>query len=234
MSVTVSESTVKMLLSCRLFEGMGQASVSAVLETLGASEKRRAKGEYFLREGDPAGKVGILLSGSAQIVRDDYDGRCSVLADLRAGDTFGEVFACAGVQEYPVSVVADRESTALFADFRELLADHPHPTSSEHRLVQNLLLVTARKNLLLNRKIELLSKRTTREKLASFLYAKAKESKSDHFTIPFDRQALADYLGVERSAMCSELGRMRRDGLIDFHKNEFWLSPTGFPEERTV
>lgn len=88
--------------------------------------------------------------------------------------------------------------------------------------MSNLLFLTARKNLLLNRKIELLSKRTTREKLLAFLLMKAKESGSSRFRIPYDRQMLADYLGVERSAMCSELSRMRREGFVEYQKNRFF------------
>ena len=111
-----------------------------------------------------------------------------------------------------------------------LLEQNRTPDAHEVRLLYNLLFVTAQKNLLLNRKIELLSKRTTREKLASFLWMKAKEAGQVHFTVPFDRQSLADYLGVDRSAMCAELSRMRRDGWIDYHKNVFRIQKAAFAE----
>ena len=224
-----SEDSLRLLAACRLFDGIDRAILPSVLEKLGAVEKKRQKGEFFFREGEPAENAGILLSGRAQILRDDYDGRRHVLAELAPGDVFGEVFACAAVKTYPVYVEAVCEAKALFVNLA-LLEQNRTPDAHEVRLLYNLLFVTAQKNLLLNRKIELLSKRTTREKLASFLWMKAKEAGNEQFTVPFDRQSLADYLGVERSAMCSELSRMRRDGWIDYHKNVFRIQKAAFAE----
>ena len=212
---------VPKLSACRLFRGFSAQEFPAVLQKLCAKEKTIQKGVFFFREGEPALYVGILLSGEAQIVRDDYYGNRSVLSDLQPGDIFGEVFACANIRDLPVSVMALKESTALFLNCRGLWETEKGAVDIQTRLIRNLLMITAQKNLLLNQKIELLSKKTTREKLTAFLIMKAKENGSEKFRISYDRQQLADYLGVERSAMSAELSRMRREGLIDFQKSEF-------------
>ncbi len=113
---TVSEDSLRLLAACRLFDGIDRAVLPSVLEKLGAVEKKRQKGEFFFREGEPVENVGILLSGKAQILRDDYDGRRHVLAELAPGDVFGEVFACAAVKTYPVYVEAICEAEALFVN----------------------------------------------------------------------------------------------------------------------
>ena len=220
---SMTNEALQKLLACVLFRGFEKAELPELLEKLRAKEINRKKGEFFFHEGEPAERVGILLSGEAQVVRDDYDGSRSVLSDLKEGDIFGEVFACADVKNLPVSVEAIADSDALFLDCRGIVTNSERISPELSRLMSNLLFLTARKNLLLNRKIELLSKRTTREKLLAFLLMKAKESGSSRFRIPYDRQMLADYLGVERSAMCSELSRMRREGLIEYQKNDFSL-----------
>ena len=218
----MTEQTERILHGCPLFEGIVRQELPTALASLDAAERAYEKGEIVFHEGEPARYVGVVLGGEAQIIREDYYGTRCLLARITPGEIFGEVFACAGVELLPVSVVAVQNCRILLLDSRRLAASRESGGFSA-RFLENLLSVTARKNLMLNRKIELLSKRTTREKLMAYLLLQAKEAHSDTFTIPYDRQQLADYLSVERSAMSAELGKLRRAGVLDCVKNRFHL-----------
>ncbi len=176
-----------------------------MLDCLGARTIEVSRGEAVFLEGDPAEDIGILLSGAVQIVRNDYSGNRSILADAGPSELFGEAFACAQVRAIPVSVVAVCDSEILLADCRRILHVCGNTCRFHTQLIRRLLRIVAEKNLMLNQKIEIISKRTTREKLMAYLSLQAKKNGSPEFTIPYDRQGLADYLGVERSAMSAEI-----------------------------
>lgn len=211
------------LARCPLFEGIEEQELGEMLRCLNVLVRKAWKGQAIFREGEPAQWVGIVLEGGVQILRDDYDGSRSVLGQAAPGQLFGEAFACAGVETLPVTVLAEGDSTVMLADCRRALTLCPNACPFHARLVRNLLQVVAEKNLRLNRKIECMSRRTTREKIMAFLLAEARERNSREFDIPFDRQALADYLGVERSAMSAQLSRLRREGVIDCQRSHFRL-----------
>lgn len=211
------------LLRCPLFEGMNREDLEAMLPCLGARTAQYEKNQTIFLEGDPAQAVGIVLEGSVQVVREDYYGNRSLLSLLPPPQIFGETFACAQVDTLPVSVVAASPCTVLLMDCRKMVTTCTNTCLFHQRLVSRLLRVIASKNLMLNQKVSYLSQRTTREKLLAFLLAQAKEAGSNEFTIPFDRQALADYLGVERSAMSTELGKLKKSGVLTFQKSHFKL-----------
>lgn len=211
------------LSACPLFEGMQEEELRQMLSCLGARVKRMEKDQVLFEEGGPARFVGIVLSGRVRVLREDYDGNRSILASIEPGQLFGEAFACAGVRALPVSVAAVSEGAVLLLDCRRVLTTCSGACRFHTRLIQNLLRVVAEKNLLLNQKIEFVSKRTTREKLLAYLRAQAKKSGSREFTIPYDRQGLADYLGVERSAMSAEIGKLRREGVLETRRSWFKL-----------
>ena len=165
--------------------------------------------------------MGVVLSGAVQIVRDDYYGNRSVLTVVTPGGLFAEAFVCAGVEALPVSGFAQQTSTVLLLDCRRILSGDAHPCAFHRRLEINLLRGMAQKNLMLTRKIRCMSQKTTREKLMAFLLEQAKEQGTGEFTIPYDRQALADYLGVERSAMSAELGKLKKAGIIETSGSRF-------------
>lgn len=211
------------LLSCPLFDGISSGDLSAILGCLGARVMPIRKGQPTFREGDTAVFIGIVLAGSVQLVREDYYGNRSLLAVVQPGELFAEAFACAGIEAVPVSVIAAEESEIMLVECRRVLTLCGNACGFHSSLVANLLQVVAYKNLVLNRKIEFMSRKTTREKLMAYLLWQAKEKNSDEFVIPYDRQQLADYLGVERSAMSAELSKLRREGVLESHKNEFRL-----------
>ena len=194
-----------------------------MLSCLGARTRSLTKNQIIFQEGDPARDVGIVLSGAVQIVKEDYYGKRSIVARIGPGELFGESFACAGVRALPVSVVASEDSLVAIIDCHRITVSCSNACAFHSRMIFNLLRVVASKNLLFNQKIEITSKRTTREKLMTYLLSQAKLHGSDSFTIPYDRQALADYLGVERSAMSTELGKLRREGVLECDKSWFKL-----------
>ena len=206
-----------------LFEGISGQDLPGLLACLGAAAVKVCKNSSVFSEGDPARYVGIVLDGSVQIVQDDYYGNRTILGRAEAGELFGESFACAGISALPVSVIATEDSTVLRIDCCRITRSCSNACEFHNRLILNLLQVMAAKNLTFHKKLEITAKRTTREKLMAYLLWQAKVQGTDSFTIPFDRQGLADYLGVERSAMSAELSKLRKDGIIDFDRSRFTL-----------
>jgi len=211
------------LSQCILFDQIRREDWSAMLGCLGARVVSVEKNQFIFREGDPADYVGIVLEGGVQMVREDYFGNRSILARIGPAGLFGESFACADVQTFPISVVATEDSSVMIIDSRRISVTCANACSFHNRMIFNMLKVVANKNLVLNQKIEITSKRTTREKLMAYLMFQAKQHGSDTFTIPYDRQELADYLEVERSAMSAELSKLRKDGVLEYTKSTFHL-----------
>lgn len=208
---------------CALFDGIRPEEREPMLGCLGARVVDAPKNSYLFREGDPAVQVGIVLEGCVQMVREDYYGNRSILARIEPAGLFGESFACADVEVFPVSAEAVEDSRVLLIDSRRITTTCCNACDFHSRMIFNMLKVVANKNLVLNRKIEITSRRTTREKLMAYLLMQAKLHNSDTFTIPYDRQGLADYLEVERSAMSAEISKLRRDGIIECEKSVFRL-----------
>lgn len=212
---------------CLLFSGVSGGEISAMLGCLNASVVIAEKDAFVFHEGEAARHVGIVLSGNVQIIRDDFFGNRSIVDTVSPGELFGETFACAEIDEIPVSVIASEKSEIMLVDCRRIIMTCGNSCEFHNKMIHNLLRVVARKNLNFNRKIEIISKRTTRDKLMTYLMGQAKNNNSDEFRIPFDRQELADYLGVERSALSAEMSRMRKDGLIEYNKNIFKILSEG-------
>jgi len=208
---------------CPLFEGIQTEDLTAMLHCIGGHLRTAAAGEALYREGDPATHVGLVLNGSVRMVRDDYYGNRSIVAHIGPGELFGETYACAGVSALPVSIVAEEDCTALLMDCRRITTSCSSACAFHSRMVFNLLRMVAVKNLLFDQKIQFTSRRTTREKLMAYLLHQAKLQGSSTFTIPYDRQELADYLEVDRSGLSTEIGKLRREGVLESNKNTFTL-----------
>ena len=206
-----------------LFSEVSSEELSSMLHCLGAKVVDIAKGDPVFLEGDPAGFIGIVLEGSIQIVQEDYFGNRSIIHHSQAGDIFAEAFSFTGLDTMPVSGYAVKNSKCMLLACRRMMTVCSSACSFHNRLVKNLLQLVSRKNLMLNEKIRYMSQKTTREKLLAYLAAQAKQAGSAEFTIPFDRQALADYLGVERSAMAAEISKLRRDGIIETTGSRFHI-----------
>ena len=209
--------------SSPLFSSIDRAELSSMLMCLGSRRISYSKNDTIFFEGSPAKTMGMVLTGSVNIERTDFYGTRSLIASVSQGELFAEMFVCADVDALPVSVVAAADCTVLLMDAKRLMTTCSNACIFHNTLIENLLHTVARKNLILNMKIHCMSQRTTREKIMTYLSEIATQSSSSEFTIPFDRQGLADYLGVERSAMSAEISRMKKDGLIDTQGSFFRL-----------
>lgn len=206
-----------------LFDGIGSEDISGLLACLGASVREVKKNQQIFSEGDPAKFVGIILSGSASVTNQDIYGNRSILSHIYKGELFGESFACADAEVLPVSVVANEDCRVMLIDCRRITTSCQNACGFHNQMIYNLLRAVARRNLEFHKKLEITGRRTTREKLMAFLLAEAKRAGSRQFTISYDRQALADYLGVERSAMSAELGKLQKAGILQTKRKEFIL-----------
>lgn len=211
------------ILQNALFTGISQESLRSLMSCLGAKTIDFAKGDPVFLEGDPAGFIGLVLEGAVQIVRDDFYGNRSLLMVAQQGDTFAEAFACANVETMPLSGFALQNSKILWLECKRMLTVCTNACGFHNQLVKNLLQEVAQKSLLLSRKVQFMSQKTTKEKLMAYLADQAKQKNAVEFTIPLDRQALADFLGVERSAMSAELSKLRKEGVLDSKGSWFHL-----------
>ena len=207
-----------------LFRGSSPEEISSMLSCLGAVEKTTAKGEVIYRAGTPAETMGMVLSGCVQIETDDVWGNKSILDSVEPGEVFAETYACIPGETLQVSAVAVEKSELLLLNSKKLMQTCPQACAHHVTLIKNLLSVSAQKNLNLSRRIFHTSSKTIRGRLLSYLSFQAVRSGGCDFDIPFNRQQLADYLSVDRSAMSAELSKMQRDGLLEYDKNHFHLN----------
>ncbi|MBQ8344984.1 MAG: Crp/Fnr family transcriptional regulator [Clostridia bacterium] len=214
---------LEILKKCPLFDGIQEEELLTCLGCLGARVAAFDKKYTVMAEGSPARYVGVVLSGSVQIMQMDYDGNRSLLSRIGAAGVFAEAFACAAVPALPVSVIACEPCEIMLIDSNRILTTCANNCAHHRSMIYNLMKDLAAKTLVFHRKLEVVSKRTTEEKLMTYLGLRAKEVGSRRFTIPFDRQELADYLEVERSGLSSVIGRLKREGRIANRKNEFEL-----------
>ena len=205
-----------------LFRGASRAELEEMLRCLDTEIRRYRKGETILRMGDRTRRLGLVLSGGVTLENDDAWGKRTVLGHVGEGEVFAETYACLPDQPLMVNAVAAAETRVLFLDVGRLFSGQPGCVH-QRVLVRNLLNITARKNLALSRRSFYTSSRTIRERLLSYLSDQAVLQGSDRFSIPFDRQGLADYLGVDRSALSNELSKLRREKLVYTEKNQFHL-----------
>lgn len=194
-----------------------------MLGCLNAKECSYKKGDAVFAEGDKAKYLGIVLEGSVQLVRVDYYGNRSILANIEPPQLFGEAFACAGLKSLPVDAVAAADTKILLLDAQRIARPCGNACPCHGQTILNLLHIVAKKNLVLHQKIEITSKRSTREKLMTYLLLQAKNAKSHTFTVPYDRQELADYLEVDRSGLSAEISKLRNEKVLECRRSTFTL-----------
>ena len=209
--------------SSQLFSGVSEEEVIAMLSCLKAERKDFPKDAFLLRAGDTAESIGLVLSGSVLVIQEDIWGNRNILSKAGPGQTFATAFACAPGSLLNASVIAKTPVTAMFLPVKRILNVCSSACSHHSRIIRNLLGELAEKNLHFSEKLTHMGQRTTRAKLMSYFSAEAQRRSVYEFDIPFSRQQLADYLGVERSGLSLELGKMRNEGLLDFHKSHFIL-----------
>jgi len=211
------------LKKCPLFYNISEESLLRMLTCLGARVTSFDRKYTIFSEGMAAKYIGIVLSGSAQIVQVDYYGNRSILSEAGEGEIFAEAFACAEVESLPVSVIANEPTEVMLIDCAHILHTCASGCGHHHQLIYNLMKDLATKSIAHHRRIEVTSKRTTRDKLMAYLMMRAKATGQSSFRIPFDRQELADYLEVDRSGLSAEISKLRREGVIENKKDYFKL-----------
>ena len=205
----------------QLFDGIGTDNLSALFSCLGARRVRLAKGELLLRTGEKADHFGILLSGALSVSTYDLEGRRTIIKRIGPTEIVAAAQSLSGAEAMSVDVEADEDSDVLLLKAVRIVTPCENACAFHARLVRNLMKMLALKTIELNRKIEILSHRSTQDRLMAYLRAVAQQKCTIDFDIPFDRQQLADYLCVERSALSAEISRLSKLGLITSRKNHF-------------
>lgn len=217
------ENYYDILRECPLFIGILESEIERLLNCLEAKEQNLKKGDVIFSVGEHPESVGIVLEGSVHVVQEDYWGNRSILMDVQPGGIFAEEFSTAEVAELPISAIAHSDCKILLINCRHILTTCTSSCVFHTRLINNLVKTVSNKNIILTRKMQYITKKAVRDRVLSYLSEYALSVGSDHFAIPFNRQELADYLSVERSALSNTLCKMRDEGIIDFEKNRFTL-----------
>lgn len=214
---------IPVLKRTKLFAGVAEEEIGAMLSCLDARLHEYKKGEYVLRQGEHMSFITVLVDGELHIQRDDYWGNRAIINPIAVGEMFGEAYIAPESGALLNDVVAVDDSAVIFFDVRRIITVCSSACRFHSMVVQNLFFAISEKNRKLVQKLGHMSKRSTREKLISYLSEESKRQNSARFTIPFNRQQLADFLSVDRSAMSNELCKMRDEGLLRFEKNIFTL-----------
>lgn len=211
------------LVNTNLFHGIREEELQAMLPCLKAREQTYQKNEIIFRAGDPVYEIGLVEEGSVNIVVTFYWGTSNIFGHIEKGKIFAENYAAIPGRELLCDAVAAEDSTILFLDYAGISGTCSKACSFHQRLIRNLLRISALKSLALSSRMMHTAPKSMRDKLLSYLSEQAAVNESTTFTIPYNRQQLADYLGVDRSAMSAELSRMQKDGLLTYKKNKFQL-----------
>ncbi len=209
-----------LICSCSLFRDIPKNEISDAVKYLNAHIETFKKNETILSQGDNVEKAGILLFGRAEIRKNDYNGNSTLISELLSGQMFGEALCSTSAQKLPLSICCLEDCAVLFFDCKALL-NVKITNKFQTVLMRNLLSEVSEKTLQLREKINIMCKKTTREKLMAYLLKQSERQGSNTFTIPLDRQSLADYLGVDRSAMSAEISKLVKDGVIKTQKSRF-------------
>jgi len=212
------------LAQMELFSGLDQEEIGRVLACLNAHTRSYQRGEVICPMGQPTDYIGLVLKGTILVEYQDAWGKRSLLTPVGTGKTFSEVFAFIPDESLPVSVVAASNCRVLRMQAGKLTQVCRQACTCHNQLISNLLRIMSQRSIDLMRRVFHTSHRTIRARLMSYLSLEAIKAGSRTFTIPYNRQQLADYLGVDRSALSNELGKMRREGLLETTKNQFKLS----------
>lgn len=214
---------INFLKNLPLFSNLNEKEIKLILDFFNSYEKTFEKNNFIFEIGKLIDKIGIIISGEINIIKEDFWGNRNILNKFKTGEIFGEVFALSKVIPLNISVEASQNTRILFLDFKYFSMENSENPAEIIKFLSNIFKISLRKNILFTEKLEHITKKTVREKIISFLSSEAQKNNSNSFTIKFDRQELADYLFVERSALSRELGAMKKAGLIDYKKDFFTL-----------
>lgn len=210
----------------QLFRGISAEDINSMLSCLETTEKSFKKGETILQEGSTTEHIGLVLSGMVLIEHCDIWGTAAVLGSVAPGGVFAEAYACIPGEPLLIRAFAAEDTAVLFINISKILNVCSSACAFHSKLIGNLLTLCAAKSLELSRRIVHTGSKTIRGRLLSYFSECVKRSGSNYFDIPYNRQQLAGYLGVDRSAMSNELSKLRKEGIIEYDKNSFKVCKT--------
>ncbi|QOV20856.1 Crp/Fnr family transcriptional regulator [Blautia liquoris] len=213
----------KFISNTRLFKGLTEKEIKLALSCLKAYTKDYKKDDVIYHSGTFVDAIGLVLSGSVNIEQDDAWGNVSILDNIGIKRVFAEAYVCAEKELLMIDVVAAEATEILFLNMNHLIETGDNSRSFYMKIVRNMLSIMAAKNLNLSRKISHTTPKSIRGRLLSYLSYQAAVQGKKEFEVPFNRQQLANYLCVDRSAMSNELGKMKKEGLLLYNKNKFSL-----------
>lgn len=208
-------------MNIELFKGIENTDMGAMLSCTGYHIGSYTKGQVIALENEHIRHVGIVLSGAVDMVKEDVWGNKTLLARIGRGELFGESFACAEDNQSLVTFSAPEQTRVLFIPFHRIMHTCSMACEFHHRLVENMVGIIAEKNRELMKKVEVVSRRSLREKILAYLSHQSQRAENRYFAIPLSRQELAEYLCADRTALSRELASMKNDGIIDYDKNMF-------------
>ena len=214
---------IHLLAGTRLFQGIREHEIEAMLTCLSAEERTYGKDAYIYRAGDVTGRLGVVMEGAGNIFKDDVWGNRKIIENIGGGQIFGETYACLKGEPLMVDVQASERSRILFMDVNRILTTCSSSCDFHNRLIRSLMYVLAGKNLMLTKKMDIITPKSLRERVMVYLSQESVKQGCRTVTVPFNRQQMADYLSVDRSALSAELSRMQRDGVISYEKNRFTI-----------
>lgn len=206
----------------RLFDGIDSAELAPMLKCLCSYKKSVKKNTYFSIEEDEIQSIGVVLSGTIHMIKEDLWGNKMLITPIKEGELFGETYICSKRLTSTVSFQAVTCCNVLFIPFQKVINTCSKSCTFHHKLIENMMVLVAEKNLKLIKKIEVTSKKTIREKFLSYLFSQV-QTNENQIEIPLTRIELADYLSCNRSALTRELAKMKEEGIIDYDKNKFYL-----------
>lgn len=206
-----------------LFAGLTTAEIEDLLGMMECQRKTYQKGNFVFYAGDHIDHISVVLSGCIHIVQEDYWGNRNILTQVRPGGVFGEAFACIPGSQATVDVLSVEDTELMNVHVGSIIHAGMILSRPQEQLMLNLLSMLSRRNKELTEKIRYMSQRSTRQKLMFYLSAESRKCGNNAFSVPFNRQQLADFLSVDRSAMSAELSKMKKEGLLDYSRNQFVL-----------
>jgi CRP-like cAMP-binding protein len=217
------EDLIKKIKGFPLFAGIKEDDYETMMACISFHCSKYQRGDYVTLEEEHIKNIGIIMSGSIDIIKEDLWGGTTILLRMRSGEMFGETFACAVNSASTVTFIASADTKVLFMPFTRVMHSCSNVCVFHHRLIENMVSLIAAKNRDLMQKIEVISKKNLRDKIMTYLSMQAQTQGKRYFDVPMGRLELADYLCADRSALTRELSNMKKDGLIDYDRNTFHL-----------
>ena len=217
------ENLVNDLAQMALFYGIASNEIGALLDCVAANVVTFKKGDIIIEAGSEVAEFGIMLSGQSRSIKWDQSGRLIIITFIEKGDVLGVMRAAKADHPSPVFVEATMDSTVMFIPFSRVIARCEKNCFRHEQFLQNYISEVAEKGLELYERINCLLEPTVRDKILVFLSRISRDKQSKSFEIPMDRNAMAEYLNIERSSLSRELSRMKRDGLIEYNRSSFSL-----------